>query len=174
MITLIARVTKPSWYWWLSGIKTRKNYLQPDLCRPDLQLIHFTVRFAMAEGINNSKLLRKWKTEIHDNGTIYWRLQDRYLVEDKLNNDIGCMGYKEYKMFERWSDQEFTLEPTDRGAFATRMQALIRIWTEKSCGHSSSFVSLLASNLVFKNHHLAPKLVYSPETPPTKSKSVGT
>ncbi|KAI1206480.1 uncharacterized protein F4807DRAFT_232997 [Annulohypoxylon truncatum] len=156
------RTSKPSWYWWLSGLKPRRGYLQTDDHRPNLQLVHFTARLTMAEGRNKSKLLRKWTTETRGDGTVSWRLGDKVLLEDKLSDDSHCKEYNEYAIFKAWRDGEFPMERTDRSTFATHVRALIQDQREELDGTLSSFISLLEKDLRFTGHHLAPHVMYSP------------
>ncbi|KAI2615664.1 hypothetical protein GGR54DRAFT_262851 [Hypoxylon sp. NC1633] len=109
------RVTKPSWYWWVSGFQSRGGYLQfgiheqPELLEqsnihnPDKGVsVHFTVRLAMAKERNVCRPLRKWKTTISNGDVVVWERGDSRLFEDKLSQDEGQKGYIEYRILQEW------------------------------------------------------------------------
>ncbi|KAI0387573.1 hypothetical protein F5Y04DRAFT_240533 [Hypomontagnella monticulosa] len=158
------RTTKPSWYWWLSGLGPRANHLLDTSHNQDqsLRLIHFTVRFAMAEGRNKCKSLSKWRTRVREDGTVSWQWQERILMEDTIYERRDCKEYEEYKIFEIWRDSEFPAEQTDRTAFAAHVRGLIRDQVEELDGNLNSFVDLLQKNLKFTEGRLAPQAMYSP------------
>ncbi|KAI1102336.1 hypothetical protein F4804DRAFT_267077 [Jackrogersella minutella] len=161
-ISISGRTTNPPWYWLLSGLKPRESYLQTNHIHPDLGLVHFTVRLAMADGRNKSETLRKWKTEVQGDGSVQWKLRDRVLFEDQLSEDNDSKGYKEYRMFKAWRDGELPAEQTDRSAFAAHVRGLIQDQNEVLDGNLHSFVSLLVNSLRFTGHQLSPNTMYSP------------
>ncbi|KAI1775435.1 hypothetical protein F4818DRAFT_49925 [Hypoxylon cercidicola] len=155
------RITKPSWYWWLSGLKLRGDYLRTHGQDHDLRLVHFTVRFAMAERRNKSKPLRLWTTETQDDDTVQWRLRNSVLFEDKLSDSSECCGYKEYKIFEAWRSEP-PPKQTDRGAFAEDAEALIQDNRDRN---QNPFISFLVRNLKFEDNRLAQDAMYPPRPP---------
>lgn len=154
-------MTTPSWFWWLSGFKTRTQYLlQPDNdCPKDFRLVHFTVRFAMAEGRNKCKILKRWKTTAQDDGTVCWRWREEALLEDRVCEKQDYKECKEYIIFEAWRDGDPLREQTDRSAFTTYVQG---VRDEEADWNLEIFVSLLRGNLQFTGSHLAPQTMYSP------------
>ncbi|KAI2781903.1 hypothetical protein F4815DRAFT_464624 [Daldinia loculata] len=156
------RTTKPPWYWWLSGFEPRADYLKLNHHNPDLMLVHFTVRFAMAEKQTKCKALKKWKTEILDDGVVCWKLQERVLVEDRLSEKSDSKEYKEYSIFEAWRDGRFTADETDRTAFAAHVRGLIQDPAEELSGNLNSFVLFLRRNFKFTGSCLAPSKMYLP------------
>ncbi|KAK6957894.1 hypothetical protein Daesc_000683 [Daldinia eschscholtzii] len=156
------RVTKSPWYWWLSGFEPRTDYIKPNQHDPDFMLIHFTVRLAMAENRTKCKALKKWKTEVRDDGLVCWRLQERVLYEDRLSEKNDSKEYKEYRIFEAWRDGRFMSDETDRSAFAAHVRALIHDPAEELDGNLNSFVQFLKRNLKFEGSCLAPDKMYPP------------
>ncbi|OTA64869.1 hypothetical protein K449DRAFT_459349 [Hypoxylon sp. EC38] len=122
--------------------------------------VHFTVRFALAEGRNKSQSIRMWTTETQDDGTVRWRLGDKILLEDRVSNNRNGNGYKEYKIFNAWRNKEFPPEETDRTTFAAYVRALIQDEREELCGNLDSFASFLKRTLKFEDEYLAPDIMY--------------
>ncbi|KAI5866352.1 hypothetical protein GGS23DRAFT_383539 [Durotheca rogersii] len=156
------RMTRPSWHWWLSGLRPRGYHLKSNHHHPDLKLVHFTVRFAMADGGSRCKALRKWKTTGQGDGTVRWQLRENVLFEDKLSDDRDCKEYEEYEMFAAWRDGEHPIEQTDRTAFAAHVRVLIQDQTEESEGSLNYVYDLLGRNFYFDGDQLAPDIMYSP------------
>jgi hypothetical protein len=122
--------------------------------------IHFTVRLAMANGRNKCSTLKKWRTALQDDGTVYWRLRERTVHEDKLaENDTNG----EYGILRGWCDGEFGGVPTDRSAFATELRGLIQDPSAVSSGNLNSFVWFLKSDMNFEESQLAPTAMYPPQ-----------
>ncbi|KAI8965434.1 hypothetical protein F5Y11DRAFT_313117 [Daldinia sp. FL1419] len=151
--------TKPSWYWWLSGVRSREDYLRFKPHDTELNLVHFTVRFAMSEGSTKCKMLKSWETEAQDDGPVQWKSQGMTLSEAELSESREC---KEYEIFRAWRDG-IPEEPTDRTKFATFVQGLIQDRPEELPGGKlNSFVSLLEKHFRFTNGSLAPNTMYRP------------
>ncbi|KAI0166759.1 hypothetical protein GGR52DRAFT_555423 [Hypoxylon sp. FL1284] len=149
------RYTKPSWYWWLSGVKSRGAHLHSQDLKNEFGLIHFSVRFAMNRDTSKGKILRKWTTRVQD-GAVKWQLGDSTLFESTLSQHTKT---PEYTMLGGWKDGELAGNPTDRTAFASHVRGLIQGQRRNDLNF---FNILLHANLIFVNGILAPTTMYEP------------
>ncbi|KAK3315661.1 hypothetical protein B0H66DRAFT_628888 [Apodospora peruviana] len=168
--------TPPSWYWRLLGRGLRAAYLR--LPSPSQSEVHFTVRLAMADDANSSRLLRSWSTAwINTSATAQARVQWRTTQTTGNGIDHGVPpattqgvtattlmehtlveNHEEYRILSVWSREIFPPFRTDRAArLALHLDAVEAPGTEPAL---NKFIQLIRQNLDFQGGRLARQALY--------------